>query len=161
MNQKVEPCVRRLRFVLSNTEDVDLSKKPELTEDDALKLQALNALTEEVTDNVENYRLHLAAEKVYDYLWHVFADKIIEESKSILNGEDENARLSRQWTLFTILTTNLKLLHPFMPFVTEAIYQELPFKKEKFLMIYRLIKRHEKEVYFTSFHYPFSRNIFC
>ncbi|MDP2651935.1 MAG: class I tRNA ligase family protein, partial [bacterium] len=72
------------------------------------------------------FRIYMAAEKLYHYLWHRFADEIIEESK----GKAEyNA------TLYYILENSLKLLHPFMPFVTEEIYQSLPTKNTEFLMV--------------------------
>jgi valyl-tRNA synthetase len=59
-------------------------------------------------------------------VWNELADKVLEDSKAILGGEDENTRLSRQRILLVCLTTALKLLHPFMPFITEVIWQRLP-----------------------------------
>ena len=86
----------------------------------------LDALTKDVTDDMENYRVYLAAEKLYHYVWHELADKILEESKVILNGTDEAARASRARALILLLDRSLRLLHPFMPFITEEIYQSLP-----------------------------------
>ena len=63
---------------------------------------------------------------MYHYIWHQLADTVLEESKEILSGSDAGALRARQAVLATCLTTSLKLLHPFMPFVTEAIWQELP-----------------------------------
>lgn len=80
-------------------------------------LDELNKLTSEITDDMENFRYYLAAEKLYHYFWHTFADKIIEESK-------QSAELRP--VLPIILTTCLALLHPFMPFVTEEIWSLLP-----------------------------------
>jgi len=81
-------------------------------------------LAKNVTDDMENYRFYLAAEKIYAYVWHRFADEIIEESKSLpLDSK----------TLYYILENSLKLLHPFMPFITEEIWQEL--NKKNLLMI--------------------------
>ena len=77
----------------------------------------------------------MASEKIYHYIWHTFADIIIEESKSALNGTDKVAKNSKQYTLYAILTTCLKLLHPFMPFVTEEIWASLPHKDKKLLMV--------------------------
>ena len=77
----------------------------------------------------------MASEKVYHYIWHNFADIIIEESKTALNGTDEKAKKSVQYTLYQILTVSLKLLHPFMPFVTEEIWSSLPSKNQDLLMI--------------------------
>ena len=98
-------------------------------------LDQLDALTKDVTDDMENYRVYLAAEKLYHYVWHELADKILEESKSILNGSDETARQSRNHLLLLLLDRSLRLLHPFMPFVTEEIWQSLPTKNAPFLMV--------------------------
>jgi valyl-tRNA synthetase len=89
-------------------------------------LKKLDATVAEVNTDMDNYRFYLAGEKLYHYFWHEFADIIIEESKAILAGPHAGAKASRQATLYTVLTTCLKLLHPFMPFVTEAIWQLLP-----------------------------------
>ena len=78
------------------------------------------------TGDIEKYALYLAGEKAYHYVWHELADKILEESKPILNGEDADARRSRQYVLRECLITSLKILHPFMPFVTEAVWDNLP-----------------------------------
>ena len=123
------------RFVLSNTEGVDFSKRPELSDTDQKRLEELKATIVVVTEHIEKYRLDLAADAVYHYIWHTFADIILEESKQVLNGEDAAAKVSVQWTLYEILSTLLKLLHPFMPFVTEAIWSHLPHKDREFLMI--------------------------
>jgi valyl-tRNA synthetase len=123
------------RFVLTETEGVDFEKESARTEQDKKVLSKLSEVTVDVTQDLEEYRFHLASEKMYHYLWHEVADKILEESKSILQGDDEEAKLSRQHTLYTILTTSLKLLHPFMPFVTEEIWSSLPKKDSDMLMI--------------------------
>ncbi|MEK7586631.1 MAG: class I tRNA ligase family protein, partial [Patescibacteria group bacterium] len=82
-------------------------------------------------------RYHLAGEKIYHYLWHELADKIIEESKTIFIGENAETKLSRQHTLLTILKNSLIILHPFMPFITEEIWTQLmkPKSKEEMLII--------------------------
>ena len=98
-------------------------------------LSELDVLTKDITDDIENYRVYLAAEKVYHYVWHELADNILEESKPILAGEDSEARASRAQTLLLLLDRSLRLLHPFMPFVTEEIYQSLPTKDVPFLMV--------------------------
>ena len=103
------------RFVLSQERRGELDK--ELVDE-------FNALAKDITDDMENYRFYLAAEKIYAYVWHRFADKIIEESKK---------RPDRSKTLYYILENCLKLLHPFMPFITEEIWQELD--KQDLLMI--------------------------
>ncbi|OGC80760.1 valine--tRNA ligase [Candidatus Adlerbacteria bacterium RIFCSPLOWO2_01_FULL_51_16] len=99
------------RFVLSEVRGGELKQE--------LKTE-FDALAAEVTDDIENYRVYLAAEKLYHYLWDRFAAEIIEESK----GKPEYAE-----TLHYILENSLKLLHPFMPFITEEIWQSLPGKK--------------------------------
>lgn len=118
------------RFVLMNLEDyteegLDLEM---LKTDKYAKLNnyltQLKEMTEDVTSDFENYRLHLASEKLYHYFWHEFADKTIEESKDLL--KDDEMRQLTQYTLATILTSSLKLLHPFMPFITEDIWSRLP-----------------------------------
>ena len=73
-------------------------------------------LVQDVTDDMENYRLHLASEKLYGFIWHRFADEILEESK----GKEDYGE-----TLYFILENSLKLLHPFMPFITEEIWSDL------------------------------------
>ena len=98
-------------------------------------LEQLDALTKEVTIDFEEYRIYLAAEKIYHYTWHELADKILEESKPILAGTDEAARASRARLLLILLDRTLRLLHPFMPFVTEEIWQSTPTKDAEFLMI--------------------------
>lgn len=123
------------RFTLENTADIDFSQPVTLTQKDEALVKALDSLVTEVTDDFENYRLYLAAEKTYHYVWHEVADKILEESKPILAGDGSDEKVSRQHTLYKILTTQLKLLHPFMPFVTEEIWQALPKKDTDILMV--------------------------
>ncbi len=84
-----------------------------------------DVLMQEVTDNIEQYNFNLAAEKLYEFIWHTFADIYIEQSKGELNGEIAENREEMFAILCMIFTTLLKLLHPFMPFVTEEIYNRL------------------------------------
>jgi len=114
------------RFTLTAIEDFDLKEKPELTKNDEASLAELSQIVNDVTDDLENFRLHLAGEKLYHYFWHTFADKIIEEAKPRLSGDDLKDKQSAQYTLLEILKTCLKLLHPFMPFITEEIWGMLP-----------------------------------
>lgn len=123
------------RFVLENSEGVNFDKKVSFTKVDETLLERLNEIVAEVTSEYEDYRLHIAAEKMYQYIWTEIADKIIEESKPILNGTDEKIKLSRQHALYTILTTSLRILHPCMPFVTEEIWSLLPTSKGSMLMV--------------------------
>lgn len=114
------------RFILSNTEDYEAGAGVQLSTRDEAILKELKELTVDVTKDIEEYRLYMAAEKIYHYVWHELADKILEESKEILSGSDAETRSARQKVLAECLTTSLKLLHPFMPFVTEAVWKRLP-----------------------------------
>jgi len=114
------------RFTLENIADADFSKEPNYTTRDKEILAALNATISDVANDIEKFNLYLAAEKAYHYVWHELADKVLEESKPILNGEDADAKQSRQHVLRTCFISSLKLLHPFMPYVTETIWQEMP-----------------------------------
>ncbi len=121
------------RFVLESS--ADLKPDVSLTEDDKVVLADQEALISEVTKDIEEYRTYMAAEKLYHYTWHKFADGYIEYAKQALNGNDLAAKASRQKTLLILLDRTLRLLHPFMPFVTEAIWQELPTKESELLMV--------------------------
>lgn len=123
------------RFILENTADAD--RAAAYTEADAALMHACNHVAQDVTTDIEEYRVHLAAEKLYHYVWHELADQILEASKPILTGEDTAASASRKRLLLAILDRSLRLLHPFMPFVTEEIWQSLPSKDAAFLMIAR------------------------
>ncbi|HZZ99320.1 MAG TPA: valine--tRNA ligase [Candidatus Paceibacterota bacterium] len=123
------------RFVFMSLPESNDHLKAQLTPEDEQRLAELREITSDVTKDMEEYRFYMAAEKIYAYVWHTFADKIIEESKSKLSGEDEAAKASAQRMLLEILTTSLKLLHPFMPFITEVIYGKLPGSKAELLMI--------------------------
>lgn len=123
------------RFVLTETSDLDITSEPTLTKSDEAHLERLNEVIAHTTENIEKFRLDLAADSLYHYVWHEFADKIIEESKPIFQGNDEAAKLSRQYTLYALLGNTLKMLHPFMPFVTEEIWQSLPEKESDLLMV--------------------------
>ncbi len=118
------------RFVLSYREEKPTATKN--TEEPVLKttsdtelLAELDALVKDITKDMEEYRLYMATEKIYHYVWHRFADIILEESKIIQSDDDEALKKSREETLLKILTTCLKVLHPFMPFVTEEIWSML------------------------------------
>ena len=113
------------RFIISNTEKIDTTKKPETIIDGDQKLiSEFNDLLKDITTDIDNFRFYLAGEKIYQYIWHNLADKIIEDSKDILQNEDNSIeKISRAWTLNKIWENSLKILHPFMPFVTEEIWQ--------------------------------------
>jgi valyl-tRNA synthetase len=114
------------RFLLMNL-TIDECKLPETLElEDKWILSKLNTLVKEVTDNLESYEMGIAAQKLYDFTWNSFCDWFIELAKIRLNGEDEVRKTNVQQVLCYVLTNILKLLHPFMPFITEEIYQALP-----------------------------------
>lgn len=113
------------RFILDATAD-HTPQEQTLSPSDTLILDRLNEVTQEITAYMEKDRFDLASERIYHYIWHELADQILEESKGILSGEDANARSARQHVLIECLTTSLKMLHPYMPFLTETIWQELP-----------------------------------
>jgi valyl-tRNA synthetase len=123
------------RFILSNLDDADLSTQPTLTAQDRKILEELNTVAQDVTNQIEAYRLYIAAEKLYHYVWHTVADVVIEGCKARLQSEDLADKNAAQWTLYTVLTTSLKMLHPFMPFVTEEIWKDLPEKDAELLMV--------------------------
>lgn len=111
------------RFILMN---VDSVPSGDVSDEDQKYIDELSELTKDLTKDMDEFRFYLAAEKIYHYIWHTLADKILEQKKDALSGDDEAAKKSAQILLFTILTTSLKLLHPFMPFVTEHIWSQLP-----------------------------------
>ena len=123
------------RFVLTSVEGFDVDSTPTIIGKDQKILTELDETVINITADIDNYRFYLASEKIYHYIWHTFADIIIEESKIAVNGTDETVKKSSQYALYKILTTCLKLLHPFMPFVTEEIWTSLPHKDKKILMI--------------------------
>ncbi|MEK7091509.1 MAG: class I tRNA ligase family protein, partial [Patescibacteria group bacterium] len=121
------------RFILDNAKRLDVTMDQKADQADEL-ITEFNNLATEVTDDLDNFRFHLAAEKIYHYVWHRLADEIIEESKAILVEPNANAT-KRIATLRQLLADSLKLLHPFMPFVTEEIWQIADFDSNKLLMI--------------------------
>ncbi len=119
------------RFVLESTKDFVPGAEISQTENDTKLLAEFEAALKDITSDIENFRYYLAGEKLYHYVWHTFADVILEESKPIIIGTDEKAKLSRQALLLSILGRSLKALHPFVPYVTEEIWQSLPDWKGK------------------------------
>jgi len=120
------------RFVLENTENFD--QKAELTKTDTDLLKETEEVSVAVTKHINEFRLDLAGDMLYHYVWDRFASEIIEESKPILSGEAKD-KSSRQRALYEILITCIKLLHPFMPFVTEEVWQYLPQKDSDLLIV--------------------------
>jgi valyl-tRNA synthetase len=123
------------RFVLDNTKDFDIDKKVELDEEDKKSEEELKNLIKEITKEMDEYKFYIVAEKLYHYFWHTFADIIIERSKKKIleNRNTDSARA----LLLSQLTTLLKLLHPFIPFITEEIWSMMPQKNKRLLLVER------------------------
>ena len=114
------------RFVMMNL-TIDQNELPDKLElEDRWIVSKFNTLAREVGENMDKFELGIAAGKIYDFIWDSYCDWYIELTKPRLNGEDEAAKLSAQQVLLYVLTETLKLLHPFMPFITEEIWQALP-----------------------------------
>ena len=112
------------RFVLSNTEDVKFDEKFEnYSETDKGLRKERHDLLSDMTTDMDNFRFYIAAEKIYHYVWHNFADKILEDSKKIFDGGKPEEIASRKQFLLHTLRKMLIALHPFMPFITEEIWQ--------------------------------------
>lgn len=126
------------RFVLEHAEGADTDAP--LTETDAPLIQELDALTTQVAADLDAYRVYLGAEKMYHYVWDRFAAEILEESKAILGTHEKPSTAdaatiaSRKALLLALLSRSLRALHPFMPFVTEEIWNSFPGRKD-FLMV--------------------------
>ena len=122
------------RFVLMNE---DPGVKPKFAAKDRKNLRDMETAKKKVARYIESFDFNHAAETAYHYFWHTFADKVIEGSKSRLKSEDKADAAAARETLISILFGCLKMLHPFMPFVTETVYRELPEKvrQKEFLMV--------------------------
>ncbi len=124
------------RFVMMNL-TIEKNELPDKLEiEDKWILSKLNDLCREVCDNMDSFELGVAAGKIYEFIWDSYCDWYIELTKPRLNGGDEESKLAAQKVLLYVLTEILKLLHPFMPFITEEIWQALPHEGEA-LMIER------------------------
>ena len=125
------------RFILMNMEGKEIPETmPEQLEDaDKWILSKLNALIGEVTDNMEKYELGIAVSKVVDFIWDEFCDWYIEMVKPRLyNGEDAQSQTAALWTLRHVLCEALRLLHPYMPFITEEIFTKIQSSEESIMI---------------------------
>ena len=124
------------RFIMMNLEKAEIAETVDvklLTGADRWILAKANALVKEVTDNLESFELGIALQKIYDFIWEEFCDWYIEMVKPRLYSETDETKAAALWTLKHVLITSLKLLHPYMPFVTEEIFctlQEMSGHKE-------------------------------
>ncbi len=131
------------RFVLENTEDIfegsrikDQGLEEKITEPKhKTYIKEWNDLLPEITKEMEEYKFYLVGEKLYHFFWHRFADVIIEDCKKDINEGNDATKKSAQWTLYHLLTEQLKALHPFMPFITEEIWKSIPNKETELLMV--------------------------
>jgi valyl-tRNA synthetase len=124
------------RFLMMNL-TIDTCALPEKLElEDKWILSRLNETVKEMTENLEKYELGVAAQKIYDFIWDNYCDWYIELTKTRLQGDDQDSKVRAQQVLCYVLTETLKLLHPFMPFLTEEIWQALPHEGD-FLMLQR------------------------
>ncbi len=125
------------RFIMMNLDSNEVL--PINAEDFALEdkwiISKYNSLVRDVTDHLEKYELGMAVQKLYDFIWDVFCDWYIEICKSRLNGDDEKAKNTARSVLCYVFTNTLALLHPFMPFITEEIWQTMPHDSAPALMV--------------------------
>lgn len=123
------------RFVLMNLEDKEYDEKDiKLTSADKWIISKVNTLAKEVTENMESYELGLAVQKIHDFLWDEYCDWYIEMVKPRLYNKEDETRDSALWTLKTVLINALKLLHPYMPFITEEIFTHIQSKEESIMI---------------------------
>lgn len=133
------------RFVLMYLDDeFEYNGLPaKLAIEDKWIVSKVNTLAKDVTDNLEKFELGIAIQKLYDFIWDIFCDWYIEIAKIRLQGEDKTAKDTAVSVLVYVLTDILKLLHPFMPFITEEIYQAIPHDDES-IMISKWVEFDEK-----------------
>ncbi|NBK77597.1 valine--tRNA ligase [bacterium D16-76] len=116
------------RFIHMNIDgrEVPCALPENLTIEDKWIISRFNSVAKEVTENLEKFEIGIAVQKIYDFLWDEFCDWYIELAKLPMSGEDEKAAQSARQVLVWVMSSTLKLLHPFMPFITEEIWQSLP-----------------------------------
>lgn len=128
------------RFIMMNIDKADLSDlddqqiKQSLTQADKWILSKGNALIKEVTENMENLDFGIAVQKVYDFIWEEFCDWFVEMVKPRLYNEEDTTKAVALWTLKKVLIDSLKLLHPYMPFITEEIFCTLQQEEESIMI---------------------------
>ncbi|HIU75992.1 MAG TPA: valine--tRNA ligase [Candidatus Pelethocola excrementipullorum] len=124
------------RFILMNLEKAEVPETldlEDLTSADKWILSKANTLAKEVTENMEKFELGIAVQKVYDFIWEEFCDWYIEMVKPRLYSETDTTKAAALWTLKTVLGNALKMLHPYMPFITEEIYCTLNPEEESIM----------------------------
>ncbi len=122
------------RFVMMNMEEKQETKLLMLTSADKWILSKVNTLAKDVEENLEHYELGLSAQKIYDFLWDEFCDWYIEMVKPRLYNKEDQTREAALWTLKTVLINALKMLHPFMPFITEELFLHIQDEEESIMI---------------------------
>ena len=124
------------RFIMMNMEKADFTnvKLSDLTIADRWILSKVNTLAKEMTDNMEKFELGIAVSKVYDFIWEEFCDWYIEMVKPRLYNDEDETKAAALWTLKTVLIQALKLLHPYMPFITEEIFCNILDEEESIMI---------------------------
>lgn len=124
------------RFIMMNMEKADTSKVTlaQLTQADRWILSKVNSLAKEVTDNLDKYEMGIAADKLNNFIWEEFCDWYIEMVKPRLWNDEDDSQAAALWTLKTVLIQSLKLLHPYMPFITEEIFCNLQDEEESIMV---------------------------
>nr|WP_319487854.1 valine--tRNA ligase [uncultured Caproiciproducens sp.] len=124
------------RFILMNTDGHDVKNElpAKLAVEDQWIIDSFNRVAKEITDNLEHFELGVAVQKLYDFLWDEFCDWYIEIAKIRLNSDDEEAAQNVRQVLVWVMSGTLKLMHPFMPFITEEIWQTLPHEGESIMV---------------------------
>ena len=124
------------RFIMMNIPGSDeevLGLPTELSIEDKWVLTQLNDLVRDMTDNLDKFEISVASQKIYDFIWNILCDWYIELTKPRLQAGGETA-LNAQKVLVYVMTSTLKLLHPFMPFITEEIWQAIPHEEESIMI---------------------------
>lgn len=125
------------RFVMMNLDDFDHEKDIDINEldlKDKWILSKLNNIIKEVTEFLDKFEIGIAAQKLYDFFWSEFCDWYIEMAKNDLYGKNHKVKEQTQYVLWYVLEKTLKLLHPFMPFITEEIWQHIPHKGKSIMI---------------------------
>ena len=125
------------RFIMMNLEKAEVPgemPKDQLTAADKWILSKVNTLAKEVTENMDKYELGIAVQKVYDFIWEEFCDWYIEMVNPRLYNDGDTTKSAALWTLKTVLVNALKLLHPYMPFITEEIFCTLQSEEESIMI---------------------------
>ena len=127
-------------------EEINVPEESKLALEDKWILSLFNKLVRDVTNNLDNFELGIALAKLYDFIWDIYCDWYIELTKPRLQNKDSEENKTAQNVLAYVLRETLKLLHPFMPFITEEIYQALPHDEES-IMISKFPKFDENMTY--------------